>query len=452
MKDLIPESLRRRVRIFRSFFASLFYRLPSRKLKLIAVTGTSGKSTTANMIFHILKENGIRAGVISTNGVIALDKSLDTGLHVTTPDPEDLQKYLRFMVKRKVEWVVVETSSHALAQGRLGFLKFDYAVVTNIKHDHLDWHGNWENYALAKLSLGSKLKKDGRLIINRDDTAMYNFASDHLRSQNIGDKILVFSNSELQNSAETKQGIIFELAGTTYSLPILGEYNIENALATFTLAKNLGMKDDKIKSAFSSFHGIKGRMQIMKKEPFLVIVNFAHNADSLERSLKSARKLVEPGGKLICIFGSAGQRDIEKRYAMGEVSGKFADVTIITAEDPRTESLTNINDQILEGVKRNKVSLSARFKTHKEYKTHSNKIEKTERNTVYVFDEESVQNRYDAIEFGIKSAFPGDVIITEGKGHEESLCFGVTEYPFTDQDAVKTALKSLNKQDSKSLG
>jgi len=232
----------------------------------------------------------------------------------------------------------------------------------------------------------------------------------------------------------------------------LGKYNLENALAAIKVAEKLGIKIEKIAEHFKTFEGVVGRMQIMRKEPSLVIVDFAHNTDSLTKSLESARKLVGQGGKLITVFGSAGLRDKEKRFTMGEASGKLADITIVTAEDPRIESLFTINTRIIEGAKKSGAKLIKRFENHQGYLEFQKSFETSPtdkrsslstggegRGEVYAFDQEAVDSRFDAIDFAIKISKPGDVVITEGKGHEQTLCFGTTEYPFTDQEAVARA-------------
>ncbi len=449
IKNNTPELIKKWFHLLQALYASVSNGLPSRKLKLIGVTGTSGKSTTTFMIYHILKESGVKVGLISTVGVIAGDEKLDTGFHVTTPDPVDFQKYLKFMVSNGVEYVVVECSSHALAQGRLGFLKLDHAIITNIKSDHLDWHRTWENYALAKSSIAKKIKKGGKLILNRDDKKMYQFVTDYVKN-NTNTEIISYSYNELQGIGESKDGLAFTLSGQNFFMPILGAYNIENALAAINIAHLLDITFSQSAKALAEFKSLVGRMQIMQKEPFLVIVDFAHNTDSLVKSLTSVRKLVSQNGNLICVFGSAGLRDVEKRYTMGEQSAKLADITVITAEDPRIEKLADINYQIIQGTKLGEANLVERFNNTEEYKLFMQKLakgeEKINKKTVFVFDEESINSRYDAIEFAIRIAKPGDVVITEGKGHEESLCFGTTEYPFTDQEAVERALERTKEE------
>lgn len=448
LKSIFPEASRRVARVLTSDIGNVRYGFPSKKLKLIGVTGTSGKSTTSNLLYHVLSNCGVSTGVISTNGVKAANKNIDTGLHVTTPDPMDLQKLLRFIVDRGCEYAIIESSSHALAQGRLGRLKFDYAVYTNIKRDHLDWHGSWEHYANSKLLLAKSLKSQGKVVLNRDDKDLYNVMQKNLGTQFIDTQTVTYSMRELTDIEETVIGTRFIYQEQTYTLPIIGSYNVENALAVINVAKQMGIKSEDIAKAMSSFMGLEGRMQVMQTMPFSVIVDFAHNTDSLVRSLETARKLTSYKGKVINIFGSAGLRDVEKRFTMGKASAEFADVTIVTAEDPRTESLYEINNQILEGTKDGGGIFIKRFTDHSDYmKFVENEMKdpdfEVNAKSVFMFDEESVQGRYDAIDFGVRIAKEGDVVIAEGKGHEKSLCFGNTEYDFTDQEAVEKAINNL---------
>jgi UDP-N-acetylmuramoyl-L-alanyl-D-glutamate--2,6-diaminopimelate ligase len=443
--SIFPENLKKKFRILRSIFGEIFYKFPTRDLKIIAVTGTSGKSTTANMIFHILKQNGLKTGVISTVGAMVDNKTIDTGFHVTTPDPFALQKYLAFMKKRGAEYVVIECSSHALAQGRLGRLKFDIGVFTNIKRDHIDWHGNWENYASAKGTILDRLKIFGKVVINRDDKDMYNFLVAK-SSKDTSEYFISYSIKEPTNIIETAAGTRFTLNNVDFFLPIIGTYNIENALAAINTALSLGLEMDQIAKGLNSFMGIEGRMQVMLETPFQVIVDFAHNADSLEKSLEAAKKICAYNGKLITVFGSAGLRDVEKRFEMGRVCGLISDITIITAEDPRTESLKLINDKIIEGAMTKAKKIVHRFLSHAAYMQflEENKNLEFEKGDIYVFDEEKIDARIDAIDLAIRFAKPGDVVITQGKGHEQSLCFGTTEYQFSDQETIKNILSKYN--------
>ncbi len=437
--------LKRYYHILQSLLGSLIYGFPSSKLKLIGVTGTSGKSTTATLIYHVLKENGFKVGLISTVGAVAGNKKIDTGLHVTTPDPLQLQKILAEMKKEGMEYVILETSSHSLEQGRLGLLEFDFAVYTNIKRDHLDYHKTWENYALAKAKLMTMLKQLGVAVINADDEKSYKYLMEFIRSKNLNVKTILYSPSnEIRNLEEGTEGLKFSILNESFNVPILGTYNSDNILAGVKVALEVGLKIDKIALTLKNFEGITGRMQIMQSSPFLVIVDFAHNTDSLIRSLEAARKLVKNGGRLITVFGSAGLRDVEKRFDMGQAAGRIADIIVVTSEDPRTEKLYEINDKIIKGAESTGAKLILRFSNHNAYSKAVVSIQNLRivngEKQIYSFDEESVNSRFDAVHFAMLIAKPGDVVITEGKGHEQSLCFGTTEYPFTDQDAVKKAL------------
>lgn len=444
MKGFIETYLKRPIKrifhLYQSQAESIKLKSPAKNMKLIAVTGTSGKSSTATMIYHVLNNTGFKVGLISTVEAIAGNKKIDTGLHVTTPDAKELQQILRKMKDEGMEYVVLETSSHAIDQGRLGFLALDYAVYTNIKRDHLDWHGSWENYAKAKAGIINKLKSNGKAIVNKDDKKSYDFLRHYYYSltKNPKNFIEYSKSSEVTKKVEMLEGLSFIYKKTEFKLPVVGEYNIDNALATIKVAESLHIEVSRIAEAFKTFKGVKGRMEIMKTNPFMVIVDFAHNADSLEKSLASIRN-IKGVNKIISVFGSAGLRDIEKRFTMGEIAAKYSDIVIVTSEDPRIEKLFDINSRIIEGANKAGGNLVKRFANHQEYLDYD-KVFVTEKG-VYAFDEETTNSRFDAIDFGIKIANPGDVVIIEGKGHEQSLCFGTTEYPFSDQDAVRKSLK-----------
>ncbi|MFS8130742.1 MAG: Mur ligase family protein [Candidatus Dojkabacteria bacterium] len=462
---------RRFKRIYRQYLslvAARYYGYPANDLKLIGVTGTSGKSTTTSMIYHILKTSGYKVGMISTVGAVAGDKEVDIGFHVTTPDPIDLQKYLKLMKDEGVEYVVLESSSHALDQGRLGFLKFDMAVFTNIKRDHLDYHKTWEEYARAKCRLIDALKIGGTVVFNFDDQRSYKFLKEYIYLRNKLSKQelkeVEYSVSQQLTEAEEGKGFVsYNYKSFKFHVPVIGTYNIENSFAAALASHQIGVTMNKAASALETYKGVAGRMEIIQTNPYFVIVDFAHNADSLERSLDSAKDLLGKKGRLITVFGSAGLRDVEKRSTMGEVAGNLADIIIITAEDPRTEILSEINSEIIKGAESTGAKLIRRFANTEEYNNFialGNKLEDPEiakkagvemeeedvtpfETAIYSFDENNTNSRFDAIQFAIRTARVGDVVITEGKGHEKSLAFGLVEFQFTDQEAVKRALEKV---------
>lgn len=447
----IKTFIKKTYRVLRSIYGSLVNGLPLHGVKVIGVTGTSGKSTTSTMIYHLLKSHGLRVGLISTVQAKIGDVEIDTGFHVTTPDPIDLQRIAKRMRKEGMDYLVLETSSHALHQGRVGMIKFEVSVFTNIQRDHLDYHKTWEDYAFSKARLILKTRDDGYIVVNQDDLS-YDFLLVFCKRYNIKSKVVEYSESKELTKLDLSHFFpSFEYKGELFKLSIFGDYNIQNALAAIKVGEIFGIDLSKIRGYLENFTTLPGRMEILQKEPFSVIVDFAHNTDSLKKALLSLRRYARANGsKIIAIFGSAGLRDIEKRFDMGKVSGELVDITIVTAEDPRTESLADINSEILRGCESGGAKLIKRFLSSDDYKLNSSKFsDGTNSKIVFSFDEESVNSRYDAIEFGISLARAGDIVVTFGKGHEQSLCFGKTEYLFSDHQAVDRALNKLNLQNDK---
>lgn len=381
--------------------ANFYFNFPSRKLKIIGVTGTDGKTTTVNLIYHILLSAGYRAGMVSTVSAKIDGEEIDTGFHVTAPDPIMLQKLLKKMVQKGLEYAVLETTSHGLDQFRLWGVDFDIGVLTNITHEHLDYHKDLVGYQAAKLKLflNSKIA-----ILNKDDPS-FNFLSKQIK-QNTKSKVLSYS---LKQKADfTPQKFNFKS-----SLP--GEYNKYNSLAAIAVATQLGVSQEIIKEALLSFKGVKGRMEeVSEGQDFKVYVDFAHTPNALKQVLTFLRKQKLANSRLIAVFGTAGLRDVDKRPMMGEISGKLADFTVITAEDPRTEDINQICDQIAKGCQ----------KAKGEYKI--------------------IVDRQQAFDFAIgKLAKKNDIVVVCGKGHEQSMCFGQTEYPWSEHAAVKKALEKI---------
>lgn len=457
LKSLVPEGIKRRYRRLQFSLACSAHGVDISKVKFIGVTGTSGKTTTSSMVYHVLKNNGFKVGLISTVGAVAGDANIQTGFHVTTPDPSDLVKFIKQMIDQNIEYIVLETSSHALDQDRIGGIKFNIAIYTNITSDHLDWHKNWESYAKSKAKMIDRLYPNGVAIFNQDDAKSFEFLTNYAKKKQ--HKYLTYSLSEIEKKKESLEGVAFKYGSVNYEIKILGEYNISNALAVIKCAEYLEIENQSISKSFVNFKTVQGRMEIFQVEPFIVILDFAHNGDSLEQSLKTAKKLVKGEGRLISIFGSAGLRDVDKRAEMGRISGDIADITIVTSEDPRTEKLMNINSRILSGLEMNGPKFVRRFETHSQYgeflrqfsdgKTSEALMPHLESDSgrievegVFVFDEENVNSRFDAIDLAIRLAKKGDVVITNGKGHESSLAFGTIEYPFSDTEAIERALKA----------
>ena len=415
-----------------TFLAAAFYNWPARKLTVIGVTGTDGKTTTCNLIYKILVAAGIKAGMISTVNAVIGNEILDTGFHVTTPDAHDVQHYLAKMVEAGLTHVVLETTSHGWAQHRVDACEFDVGIVTNITHEHFDEHGTYENYRDAKARLFSSLeqtkeKPTGNLrlgVINRDDRS-FDFLNEFIKTKKLSYGLEDSANVRAEDIRYSSSGIEFTASSKDFQLSItsnlLGLYNISNCLAALTAAVyGLGIAPDVAARGIASLGGIPGRMeQIDLGQNFMAIVDFAHTPNALKVTLEAGRKMTK--GRVISVFGSAGLRDKEKRRMMAETSIELADLSVLTAEDPRTESL----DDILE-----EMAVGARAKGGREGVTFWR-----------------IADRGEAIKFAIQLARDGDIVLSCGKGHEQSMCFGATEYPWDDRIAMRAALAEFLRMD-----
>jgi len=405
--------------------AAAFYGFPARKLTMIGVTGTDGKTTTTNLIYQILQAAGFKSGMISTINAVIGEQVLDTGFHVTTPDAPDVQRYLAQMVTEGLTHVVLEVTSHGLAQYRADACEFDVAVVTNITHEHLDYHGSYEDYRSAKarlfIGLGSTYPKmqgnPRKAILNRDDSSF-----DYLSYVSTGSILSygIHSKADIQ-PVEIKheaEGLSFLTNGKGQQFPIhchlAGDFNISNCLAAISATVfSLGVSAEAAQAGISSLQGVPGRMErINLGQDFIAIVDFAHTPNALQKALQSVRQLTH--GRVIAVFGAAGLRDRQKRRMMAETSIEEADLTVLTAEDPRTELLDDILEEMAAG---------------------ANSEGGVEGQSFW-----RIADRGEAIRFAISMARPGDVVIVCGKGHEQSMCFGEIEYPWDDRTAMRAAL------------
>ncbi|MFA5933056.1 MAG: UDP-N-acetylmuramoyl-L-alanyl-D-glutamate--2,6-diaminopimelate ligase [Microgenomates group bacterium] len=366
--------------------ASVRHGFPGKKLHVIGVTGTDGKTTTVNMIYQILKAAGKKVSMISTINAEIGGKSYDTGLHVTSPEASDIQKFMKKSLENGDEYMVLEVSSHALEQFRVWSINFEIGVITNITSDHLDYHGSLKNYIEAK----SKLIKNVKwAILNKDDSYF-----EILKKMTSG-KILTFPSNLGLN------------------LKIIGDFNILNAEAAFLVGRTLDIDEKLIKNTLENFAGLVGRMEEIDNELGIkIFVDFATNQNALENALTALRKQTK--GKLIALFGVPSERDSSKRPLMGEVSAKLADITVLTEDDPRFEDKNKIIEEIAEGY----------------YKIKG-------KNDKNLYKE---PNRQKAIQIAIDLAKRGDVVGLFGKGHEKSMSYQGLELPWSDSDAVKEVI------------
>ena len=443
--------------------AAALHAHPSTQMAVIGVTGTDGKTTTSALIESVLVAATRTAtqavgdvGVVTTIAARIRGVESDTGLHVTTPDAPEVQRYLAAMCDAGCHYAVIESTSHGLDQERVGAVAFDVAAVTNITHEHLDYHGTRDAYVQAKAKLFRSLfhtpPKPGiarAAVLNADDEGSYQTLLAALDEERARANVENVENVEVAQYAygvrATAQEAQAALAGraldvcaadvllspqaTDFTLhwwggsfplstPLIGDFNIYNVTCAAAVALSLGIDPAAIQAGVAEMTGVSGRMErIDAGQDFLALVDFAHSPASLERALMTLRPLVGrradgTPGRLIAVFGSAGLRDRAKRGLMGQVSARLADVTVITAEDPRTEELAAINQAIEAGVLA------------------------TNPNAVYTI----VPDRSEAIQAAVEMAEAGDVVAAFGKGHERSMCFGTTEYPWSDQEAMRAAL------------
>jgi UDP-N-acetylmuramoyl-L-alanyl-D-glutamate--2,6-diaminopimelate ligase len=396
---------------------------PARELTVVGVTGTDGKTTTCNLLHSILVAAGRRTGLVTTVNAVIGEQVMDTGLHTTTPDAPDVQRILAEMVAAGMEIAVLEATSEGLAQHRLSACDFDVAVVTNITHEHLYFHGTLQAYQQAKAELFRHLMAGYRKpdvakvsVLNADDKSfelLRNIAADQYLSYGIETEADLVATRIRSSAAETRFTV--ETPETPFELrtTLLGDYNVSNILAATGAALTVGVPVDAIQRGVWNLHGIVGRMErVDAGQDFLAIVDFAHTPNALEQALKTARTLSP--GRVIAVFGSAGERDMAKRAWMGEIAARLADIAVLTAEDPRTEPVEAILAEMARGAER---------------------AGGTEGQSYF-----RIADREAAIRFAVDQARSGDLVITCGKGHEQSMCYGTVETPWSEHEVLRAAL------------
>lgn len=384
--------IKKTINFFKGFVAYIFSGNPSKDLKIIGVTGTDGKTTTSNIIYHILHSSGIKTGLVSTVNAKIGKNEYDTGFHVTNPGPFQLQSLLRKMINHKLRYAVLEVTSHGLDQNRNFGIKFNIGVLTNITHEHLDYHKTFENYVKAKAILFRNSKV---CIINKD---YYKFFKKYI---NKNKKVILYCQNTLGNKLQKVINTRFQ-----------EEYNVLNATAAVLVAKEVGIKDSVIINAIKSFKGVEGRMQEIKnKLDIQIIVDFAHTPNALESLLTALKEKNDKNSRIITVFGCAGERDVEKRPMMGKISSELSDISIFTAEDPRHEDVNEIIKQMRSGVKNKKAKIY------------------------------EIPDRLEAIKYAINLAKKGDIVAICGKGHEKSMNFNGVEMPWSDKENILKILK-----------
>jgi UDP-N-acetylmuramoyl-L-alanyl-D-glutamate--2,6-diaminopimelate ligase len=411
----IPQLIVDRSRDALADAAAAWFDHPSRKLHVIGVTGTDGKTTTAFLAEAMLRAAGRRPGLLGTVEVGIGDERMPNEDRNTTPESLELQGLLAQMVAAGNDSVVMEATSHGLAQARTRSVAFDVGILTNLTSEHLEFHGSLENYRAAKAML---FQQAPIAILNADDPSF-----DYFRSQSIGRVVtyaLEAADADVRASAVDARanGTSFTVAVGDWSgrvdLQLPGSFNVHNALAVMALAQVEGINPDLAVRALGDVPGVPGRMETVDLgQPFGVVVDYAHTADSLGKVLRVLRPLAS--GRVIAVFGSAGERDPTKRPAMGRIAAELADITIVTDEDPRLEQPRLINEAIAAGAR----AAGAR-----------------DGEELLVIDD-----RPAAIARAISLARAGDVILLAGKGHEKSIIYGAERRWWDEKEVARRVLR-----------
>jgi len=426
VKKIIPKNVFQRIEptghLAEAVLFQTINRFPAHNLKVIGVTGTNGKTTTCFLIHRMLHDAGYKVGLMTTVGYGAGMDIKPQIEHMTNmPVPAFLDR-IKELKAQGVEWLVLETTSHALAQHRVWSIPYSIAVFTNITHEHLDYHGTFERYLAAKRRLFTQtnhnLQGYRTGVINADDPSASKFAKSIAHPVTYGIKSGVVRAHDVKLRPN---GVSYRASveGDSYQIKchIPGSFNVYNSLAALTVGRTMGLTKSQIEQGIAALEGVEGRMtKIDEGQNFTLVVDFAHTPDSFERLFKDLRPIVK--GKLIVLFGSAGRRDEAKRAIQGKLAGSYADEVIITEEDDRDVDPQEILNAIAEGVKSQGKKLDS--------------------------DLFIIGNRTEAINFAVtRATSTEDMVLFLGKGHEKTIERADGEHPWNEIETAKSALKIL---------
>ncbi len=423
VKALIPRGLFRSIEPFGHLLESILWQtvtgFPARGMKVIGVTGTDGKTTTSTMIYTMLNDAGVKTGLMTTIGYGVPGNWHDNQVHMTTMQTLPMLRRIAELRAEGIEWLVLETTSHALAQNRVWGIPYSVAVMTNVGHEHLDYHGTFERYRAAKVKLFELTGRNARGlrmgIVNADDASAEYFAAavPSVIRYGLGKADLV--PAKLKSDAD---GSEYEVTYGEQTLKLRvnlpGGFNVSNSLAAVGVGLAVGLPAERIERGIAALETVAGRMNSLDEgQDYGVIVDFAHTPQSFEKLLPQMKQLTE--GRLIVLFGSAGRRDAGKRAIQGSLAGKFADVVVVTEEDDRDEDGAAIMRQIAEGAESSG---------------------KTRDKDLFL-----VADRTEAIGFAIGQARTGDMVVFLGKGHEKMIERADGEHPWDEAEVVRGAIR-----------
>lgn len=405
--------------------AATLYGRPSERLTLIGVTGTDGKTTTTFLIHALLQATGHPAGLIGTVSFRIGDHTRENKTRQTTPESPDIQRLLAEMAAARLEYAVVEASSHALVLDRLRGCRFDLGVFTNLTPEHLDFHGNLDHYREAKSrlfrDLGGGLHKTAlpAAILNRDDPAfgyMREAGAAPVISYGLHPESEVRALDVEVSAAGIRFTAVTPAGAVDVSSPMTGRFNVHNLLAALAVAVARGIDLDAVAGAFAAMPGVPGRMRrVDAGQPFMLVVDYAHTPHSLAKVLDELRALTE--GRLIAVFGAAGERDRSKRPLMGRAAAERCDMVILTDEDPRLEDRLAIIEEIAAGARAFGARDGVRLLAH--------------------------PDRRDAIDAAVRLARPGDTVLLAGKGHESCIIVGNDRLPWDEEAEARAAIAAV---------
>ena len=389
----------------------ILYGLPARKLKIIGITGTDGKTTTSSLIYHVLKTAGKRVSIINSVSATIGAEERDTGFHVTTPDPHNIPKFLAQSVRNGDEYFVLEITSHALDQHRAAGIHFEIAGITNITHEHLGYHGSFENYVKAKSKIATLSKQT---VVNADQKEVVELVKSNAPNAH-------FVTFGLHEPADFATDI-----ASKYTL-YLEKYNKSNFLLAYVICSKLGVDDETFGKAIHSYTFPPGRMEELYNDKFTIVSDFAHTPNGLDNALPAVLEKYKNRNRMIHVFGAAAYRDDSKRPAMGKASASYANVIILTEEDYRTEDPERIFGMLAQGIEESGFN-----------EIHPSTEKDHIPNKCYM----KILKREEAIAKAISIAQPGDIIMITGKGQEKSLCRGAKEEPYDEKKCVQDALNA----------
>ncbi|WP_415905233.1 UDP-N-acetylmuramoyl-L-alanyl-D-glutamate--2,6-diaminopimelate ligase [Neptuniibacter sp. QD48_55] len=388
--------------------AANFYGHPSRHLNVIGITGTNGKTSCAHFVAQAMNAIGTKTAIVGTIGN-GFPGQLEQATH-TTPDAVGLQRLFAELRAAGAESVVMEVSSHALLQGRVAGVEFDYAALTNLSRDHLDYHGSMASYGAAKARLFKRFDLKASVINSDDAFGQTLLADDEVKGKKVavgraqGDYLIAAYRLALHGieaELKTAQG------NFAFASKIIGEFNLDNLLLVAALLSEQGFSREQVMHGLSKLDAVPGRMQaLVTADKPLVIIDYAHTPDALEKAIQAVR--AHTSGRLWCVFGCGGDRDTGKRELMGNIADRFADRLVVTSDNPRTEQPDSIIEMIESGIHDHQADVEA--------------------------------DRAEAIRMAINAASPEDVVLIAGKGHENYQEIAGTRYPFSDVDVSKSVL------------